>query len=123
MLRRWFDDTIELVNTEVEFDEKSLTEFKRTNSKMAADIQANLKLFLNNRWQNAKKFTLPPILNFDERVEVKPLSSKDFLFLHVSLQNIFLVVLNQIQDKWNYWFDRNPILRSLYVNECMAMRG
>ncbi|CAF4980598.1 unnamed protein product, partial [Rotaria sp. Silwood1] len=27
--------------------------------------------------------------------------------------NIFTIIINQIQDKWNYWFERNPIFRSL----------
>ncbi|CAF4443126.1 unnamed protein product, partial [Adineta steineri] len=52
VIRRWFDDTIELVNTEVEFDKNSLVEFKRNNLNIIADIEANLKLFLTTRWQN-----------------------------------------------------------------------
>ncbi|CAF1321831.1 unnamed protein product [Adineta steineri] len=96
VIRRWFDDTIELVNTEVEFDKNSLVEFKRNNLNIIADIEANLKLFLTTRWQNPKKFTLPTIFNFDEIDE-----------------NIFTVLMNKIQDKWNYWVERNPILRSL----------
>ncbi|CAF4540229.1 unnamed protein product [Rotaria sp. Silwood1] len=96
VIRRWFDDSIELVNTEVEFDGNSLNEFKRNNLNMVADIEANLKLYLTIRWQNAKKFTLPTIFDFDERNE-----------------NIFTIIINQIQDKWNYWFERNPIFRSL----------
>ncbi|CAF3927091.1 unnamed protein product, partial [Rotaria sp. Silwood1] len=70
VIRRWFDDSIELVNTEVEFDGNSLNEFKRNNLNMVADIEANLKLYLTIRWQNAKKFTLPTIFDFDERNEV-----------------------------------------------------
>lgn len=103
------------MNTEVEFDEKSLNEFKRMNHKMTADIEANLKLFLTNRWQNARKSPLPTILDFDERSEVrqgKPLSPRQNHFF----QNILMVIFNQIQDKWNYWFERNPILRPLYVD-------
>ncbi|CAF3546263.1 unnamed protein product [Rotaria sordida] len=96
VIRRWFDDTIELVNTEVEFDENSLNELKRNNINIVADIEANLKLYLTIRWQNAKKFTLPTIFDFDERDE-----------------NIFTKINNQIQDKWNYWFERNPYCRSL----------
>jgi hypothetical protein len=68
--RRWFDDTIELVNTEVEFDDDSLTELKRNHLNMITDIEANLKLFLTTRWQHAKKVTLPAIFDFDERDEV-----------------------------------------------------
>jgi hypothetical protein len=68
--RRWFDDTIELVNTEVEFDDSSLQEFQRNHLQMVHDIEANLKLFINTRWQHAKKFTLPFIFDFDERQEV-----------------------------------------------------
>jgi len=70
VIRRWFDDTIELVNTQVEFDETSLNEFQRNNFNILADIEANLKLFVTTRWQNAKKFTLPTIFNLDERNEV-----------------------------------------------------
>jgi hypothetical protein len=97
----------------VEFDENSLHEFKRNNLNIVADIEANLKLFLTTRWQNAKKFTLPTIFNFDERNEVEEIFicfvNIDFLFV----KNIFIIILNQMQDKWNYWFERNPILRSL----------
>ncbi|CAF5086480.1 unnamed protein product, partial [Rotaria magnacalcarata] len=98
VIRRWFDDTVELVNTEIEFDGKSLNEFKRNNFNMAADIEANLKLYLTIRWQNIKKFTLPTIFDFDDRNE-----------------NVFIIITNLIQDKWNYWFERNPICRSLSV--------
>ncbi|UJR27849.1 hypothetical protein I4U23_009114 [Adineta vaga] len=96
VIRRWFDDTIELVNTEIEFDSDSLNELKRNNFNIVADIEANLKLFLTTRWLNTKKHTLPVIFNLDERNE-----------------NFFTKLLNQIQDKWNYWFERNPSLRSL----------
>ncbi|CAF4709932.1 unnamed protein product [Rotaria socialis] len=98
VIRRWFDDTVELVNTEIEFDGKSLNEFKRNNFNMAADIEANLKLYLTIRWQNIKKFTLPTIFDFDDRNE-----------------NVFTIITNLIQDKWNYWFERNSIVRSLSV--------
>lgn len=74
--RRWYDESIELVNTEVEFDEKSLQELKRNHVQMIADIEANLKLFLNTRWQNAKKHTLPMILSFDERNEVSDIEDE-----------------------------------------------
>jgi len=70
VIRRWFDDTVEFVNTEIEFDDKSLHEFKRNHQKFLIDIEANVKFFLTNRWQNAKKFTLPTIFNFDDRNEV-----------------------------------------------------
>lgn len=70
VIRRWFDDTMELVNTEVEFDADSLSELKRNNFNLVADIEANLKLFLTTRWHNAKKHTLPPIFNLDEANEV-----------------------------------------------------
>ena len=70
--RRWFDDTIELVNTEVEFDDDSLNELARNHLNMISDIEANLKLFLTTRWQHAKKLTLPAIFDFDERDEVSP---------------------------------------------------
>jgi hypothetical protein len=75
------DDTIELVNTEIEFDENSLNEFKRNHFNILADIEANLKLFLTTRWQNAKKFTLPTIFNFDERHEVENYSNLIFIFI------------------------------------------
>ncbi len=65
--RRWFDDRIEIQNTNIEFDEKSLREFQRNQ----IHIEDNLKLFLNTHWQQTKKYTLPMILNFDERNEVK----------------------------------------------------
>ncbi|CAF4365391.1 unnamed protein product, partial [Rotaria sp. Silwood2] len=42
VIRRWFDHSIELVNSEVEFDENSLNEFKRNNLNIVADIEANL---------------------------------------------------------------------------------
>ena len=70
-VRRWLDDIIELVNTEIEFDSKSLSELKRNHFNIAADIEANLKLFLTTRWQNAKKHSLPPIFNLDQQNEVK----------------------------------------------------
>ncbi|CAF1584249.1 unnamed protein product [Adineta ricciae] len=97
-VRRWLDDIIELVNTEIEFDSKSLSELKRNHFNIAADIEANLKLFLTTRWQNAKKHSLPPIFNLDQQNE-----------------NFVTKLINQIQDKWNYWFERSPILRSLSV--------
>lgn len=83
---------------------------------MTADIEANLKLFLTNRWQNARKYPLPTIVDYDERLEVR---NRQLLFPTISLsfQNTFVVIFNQIQDKWNYWFERNPILRPLYVDE------
>lgn len=71
LVRRWFDDTMEIVNTEIEFDKDSLNELKRNNLNIVADIEANLKLYLTMRWQNAKKFRLPPIFDFDERNEVR----------------------------------------------------
>jgi len=84
------DDTIELVNTEIEFDENSLNEFKRNNLNIVADIEANLKLFLTNRWQNAKKFTLPTIFNFDERNEVEKIFSCFFFLISPFYLRIFL---------------------------------
>lgn len=96
--RRWLDNTIETVNTEVEFDENSIQEFKRNQLSIIADIQANLKLYLNTRWQSPKKNPLPNIFNFDQRQENFFRRSRDF-----------------IEDKWNYYFERNPILRSLSV--------
>ena len=67
-----------MVNTEVEFDENSLNEFKRNHINILADIEANLKLFLTTRWQNVKKFTLPTIFYFDERNEVKKKKNINF---------------------------------------------
>ena len=69
--RRWYDDTIEFVNSEVEFDEYSIEKFQQNQIQLMADIDANLKLFLNSRWQNAKKVRLPTVFNFDERVQVR----------------------------------------------------
>ncbi len=83
------DDTIELVNTEIEFDENSLNEFKRNHFNILADIEANLKLFLTTRWQNAKKFTLPTIFNFDEIHEVENYSNLIFIFILFYLPRIF----------------------------------
>jgi len=61
--RRWFDDKIEIQNTNIELNEKSLNEIF---------IEENFKLFFNNiHWQNTKKYILPNIFNFDERNEVK----------------------------------------------------
>ena len=77
MARRWYDESIEVVNTEVEFDEKSLQDLRRNHVQMIADIEANLKLFLNTRWQNAKKHTLPMILTFDDRNEVSDIEKED----------------------------------------------
>jgi hypothetical protein len=66
VVRRWFDDRIEIQNTNIEFDEKSLQEFQRNQN----DIEENFKFFLTNHWQNAKKYTLPIIFDLDERYEV-----------------------------------------------------
>jgi len=105
------------VNTEVEFDENSLNEFKRNNFNIIADIEANLKLFLTNRWQNTKKFSLPTIFNFDERNEVEKKNIfRCFFYANIVfffVKNIFRRILDVIQDKWNYWFERNLILQSL----------
>jgi hypothetical protein len=67
VVRRWFDDKIEIQNTNIEFDEKSLREFQRNQN----DIEENFQFFLTNHWQNAKKYTLPIIFDLDERYEVK----------------------------------------------------
>jgi hypothetical protein len=56
---------------------------------MVADIEANLKLFLTNRWQNTKKFTLPTIFNFDERDEVNRDTNKKTIFFF-RIYRIFL---------------------------------
>lgn len=111
------DDTVELVNTEIEFDDKSLNEYKRNNLNIIAEIEANLKLFLTIRWQNVKKFRLPTIFDFDLLHEVR---IKFHEILEINLlgfsKSIFLKVINQIEDQWNYWFERNPVYRTLYVD-------
>ncbi|CAF0956307.1 unnamed protein product [Adineta steineri] len=86
-VRRWSDDTVEIQNLKIEFNEKSFNEFNTENI---------LKLLIDNRWQNTKKYTLPSILNFDQRNE-----------------NIFLKLIDQFENVWNYWIERNGILRYL----------
>ncbi|CAF3701786.1 unnamed protein product [Rotaria sordida] len=90
--RRLFSDTIEIQNTNIEFDEKSLNEIQRN----IIHIEENLKLFINNRWQFTKKYKLPIIINFDERK-----------------QDIFTRIIDQFEYKWNYWIERNRLLRYL----------
>ncbi len=66
-VRRLFNDKIEIQNTNIDLDEKSLNEFQHNK----ISIEENLKLFLNIHWKNSKKYTLPRIINFDERNQVK----------------------------------------------------
>jgi hypothetical protein len=63
---RWSDTAIEIENTNIEFDEKTLNEFQRNIN----DIEENLKLFINNPWHHAKKYTLPRIIDFDQSNQV-----------------------------------------------------
>ncbi|CAF4353859.1 unnamed protein product, partial [Adineta steineri] len=86
-VRRWSDDTIEIQNLKIEFNEKSFNEFNTENI---------LKLLIDNRWQNTKKYTLPSIINFDQRNE-----------------NIFIKLIDHFENIWNYWIERNGILRYL----------
>ena len=48
-----------------------------------------------NHWQNAKKYTLPIIDDFDE------------------IDNILHRIFDQLEYKWNYWVERNRFLRYL----------
>ncbi|CAF1360475.1 unnamed protein product [Adineta steineri] len=89
-VRRWSDDTIEIQNLKIEFNEKSFNEFNTENI---------LKLLIDNRWQNTKKYTLPSIINFDQRNE-----------------NIFIKLIDHFENIWNYWIERNGILRYLQIH-------
>lgn len=55
----------------------------------------NLKFFLHTDWQNSKKYSLPKIIDFDQKSS--------------SVENI----LDQLKNYKNYWIERNRILRYL----------
>ncbi len=105
VIRRLFNDKIEIQNTNIDLDEKSLNEFQHNQ----ISIKENLKLFLNIHWKNAKKYTLPTIFNFDERNQVK------IPFFRFVVQKIYPIknIIDQFQNKWNYWIERNRLLRYL----------
>lgn len=57
---------------------------------MLADIEANLKLLIDARWQNAKKFRLPPIVDLDKRQKVLSFSYHIFWISFEFLVYFFL---------------------------------
>ncbi|UJR21837.1 hypothetical protein I4U23_024911 [Adineta vaga] len=87
-VRRWSTETIEIQDTNIELDDKSFN---------VLDVITKLKLFLNNRWSNAKKYTLPKFINFDQQNE-----------------NIFRQLYDNFQNHWNYWVERNGLVRYLF---------
>ena len=64
--RRWFQDSIEIQNTNIEFDKQSLIEIERD----MISIKENFKLFINNRWPHSKKYKQPVLFDLDERKHV-----------------------------------------------------
>ncbi len=77
VIRRWSDTTIEIQNTNIEFDEKTLMEFQRN----VIHIEENLKLFIDHPWHHAKKLTLPKLINFDQRNEVNKILLYFYIFI------------------------------------------
>ncbi|CAF4253007.1 unnamed protein product, partial [Rotaria sp. Silwood2] len=90
--RRSFSNIIEIQNTNIEFDTKTLNEIQRN----IIHIEENLKLFINNGWSHAKKYKLPELINFDEKKH-----------------DIFTRIIDQFEYKWNIWIERNRLLRYL----------
>ncbi|CAF1602995.1 unnamed protein product, partial [Rotaria sp. Silwood1] len=92
VIRQSFSNIIEIQNTNIEFDEKSLNEIQRN----MIHIEENLKLFINNHWQHAQKYKLPELIKFDKRK-----------------QNIFITIIDQFEYQWNIRIERNRLLRYL----------
>ncbi|CAF4314234.1 unnamed protein product, partial [Rotaria socialis] len=88
--RRWLQDSIEIQNTNIEFDKQSLIEIERD----MISIKENFKLFVSNRWPQSKKYKLPVLFDFDDR-----------------RQDILTRTMDQVKNKWNYWIERNQIPR------------
>lgn len=109
--RRSFQDSIEILNTDIEFDKKSLNEIERNLNA----IKENLQLFISSRWQYAKKYKLPQLIDFDQRHQVNSFLQKSFFSYRNfhSFQNFFRTILDRFENKWNYWVERNRILRYL----------
>ncbi|CAF0739988.1 unnamed protein product, partial [Didymodactylos carnosus] len=94
VIRRWFDNTIEIVNTNILFDHTTLTKLQK-NNKILLDIETNLKLYLNDKWNNVRKSILPSIYDIAKN------------------ENILKLIMDTIDSKWNYWVERNAFIRSI----------
>jgi hypothetical protein len=109
--RRWLNDRIEIQNTNIEFDDKSLREFQRNQ----IHIEENLKLFLNTHWQQAKKYTLPTILNFDQRNEVNLRISSVWFYIKFFFEEYCSPKHRSIRISMEL-LDRTHSITSIFVN-------